>query len=67
MMQCKHWRVTFQPPVGKKEAADATAARQQALRDALKKAEVEWNRSQAAPVEAVKDWFYHRAEHNLLK
>lgn len=61
MMQCKHWRIAFRPPVPK-EKPDACATRQAAIREDLKKAELDWSKQMAEPVDAVKDWFFHKAE-----
>ena len=66
ILQCKFWKVPFVPPEGKKEKPDAAAARQNGIREALKKAEEAYNKELREPVDAVRDWFYHTAEKAVL-
>ena len=44
----------------------AAAARQNGIREALKKAEEAYNKELREPVDAVRDWFYHTAEKAVL-
>ena len=65
ILKCKHWAIPmrFAPP---KEKADATAVRQALVREELEQAEKAYYKAQAEATEAVKDWFYHRAEARIL-
>lgn len=65
ILQCKFWKVAFTPPASKKEKPDESTARQNAIREALKKAEDAYNKTLREPEDAVKDWFFHRTEHAL--
>jgi hypothetical protein len=65
ILQCKFWKIpmVFAPP---KEKADAAAIRQAGVRAALKAAEDAYTRKLNEPQEDMQNWFFHKAEKNLL-
>ena len=55
--------MVFAPP---KEKTDASSIRQAAIREALKAAEDAYNKKLNEPQEDMQNWFFHKAEKNLL-
>ena len=67
ILQCKFWKVPMDyAPTKPKEKPDAAVIRQAAVRERLKKAEEEYAKVLRAPQEDMQNWFFHKAEKNLL-